>query len=62
MQLWNLRPEYKQFELKVFMQHISQEIRRNKFINWCNKKWQEKEVDFNAIFLTLRAKRRLEPR
>jgi hypothetical protein len=42
MQLWNLRPEYKQFELKVFTQRIYQEIRRNKFINWCNKKRQEK--------------------
>jgi uncharacterized phage-like protein YoqJ len=38
MQLWNLRPEYKQFKLKVFTQRIYQEIRRNKFINWSNKK------------------------
>jgi hypothetical protein len=45
-----------QFELKVFTQCIYQAIRRNKFINWCNKKQQEKEVDFNAIFFTLRAK------
>jgi hypothetical protein len=41
----HLCPEYKQFELKVFTQCIYQEIRRNKFINWCNKKRQEKEEE-----------------
>jgi hypothetical protein len=42
---WNLHPEYKQFELKVFVQCMYQEICHNKFINWCNKKWQEKEEE-----------------
>jgi hypothetical protein len=45
MQLWNLHPEYKQFKLKVFTQCIYQVICHSKFINWCNKKWQEKEEE-----------------
>ena len=43
MQLWNSRPEYKLFDLKIFRQRIYQEIRRNKFINWCEMKRQQKE-------------------
>ena len=40
--LWNARPEYKEFELKVFTQRIYQEIRRNKFNNWREQKREEK--------------------
>ena len=43
MELWNTRPEYKLFDLNVFRGRIYQEIRRNKFINWCEKKREEKE-------------------
>jgi len=42
-ELWNARPEYKEFELKVFMQCIYQEIHRNKFVNWCELKREEKK-------------------
>lgn len=42
-ELWNLRPEHKLFDLKTLRQRIYQEIRRNKFINWCEMKRQEKE-------------------
>lgn len=42
-ELWRSRPEYQEFELKVFTQRIYQEIRRNKFINWCQQKRAEKE-------------------
>jgi len=41
-ELWNTRPEYKLFELNVFKGRIYQEIRRNKFINWCEFKRQKK--------------------
>jgi hypothetical protein len=40
MELWNLCPEYKLFDLMMFRQCIFQEIRRNKFINWCEMKWE----------------------
>jgi hypothetical protein len=43
MELWNLHPEYKLFDLMTFRQHIFQEIRRNKFINWCKMKREQKE-------------------
>jgi ribosomal protein S21 len=42
MQLWNTRPEYKLFELKVFKERIYQEIRLAKFYNWCETKHQKK--------------------
>lgn len=38
MQLWNTRPEYKLFDLKVFKERIYQEIRLAKFFNWCEMK------------------------
>ena len=44
MELWNTRPQYKLFDLNVFRGRIYQEIRRNKFINWCELKRKEKEV------------------
>jgi hypothetical protein len=43
MELWNLYPEYKLFDLTMFRQCIFQEIRHNKFINWCKMKWEQKE-------------------
>jgi hypothetical protein len=43
MELWNLHPEYKLFDLMTFRQRIFQEIKRNKFINWCEMKWEQKE-------------------
>jgi hypothetical protein len=42
MELWNPCPEYKIFDLTTFRQNIYQEeIRCNKFINWCELKWQQ---------------------
>lgn len=43
MELWNTRPEYKLFDLTTFRQRIYQEIRRNKFNNWCEVKREQKE-------------------
>jgi hypothetical protein len=44
MELWNLHPKYKLLDFMIFRQCIYQEIRHNKFINWCKMKWeQEKE-------------------
>jgi hypothetical protein len=41
IQLWNTRPEYQLFDPIVFKGRIYQEIRRAKFVNWCEMKRQQ---------------------
>jgi len=48
-QMWHSRPEYQEFELKVFTQRIYQEIRRNKHINWANDKREEKAAEVEEL-------------
>ncbi len=43
MELWSTRPEHKPFDLTTFRQRIYQEIRRTKFIHWCELKREQKE-------------------
>lgn len=45
MELWSSRPEYREFELSVFRGRIYQEIRRTKFLNWCQLKREKKEAE-----------------
>ena len=41
-EIWYSRPEYQEFELKVFTQRIYQEIKRTKYINYLNDKREKK--------------------
>ena len=46
-ELWESRPEvYKKFKLDIFRQRIYQEIRRNKYLNYLEKKRNAKRIKF----------------
>ena len=42
-QLQQTRPEYMMFKPKKFKEHIYQEVRRGKYINYLNKKRNDKK-------------------
>ncbi len=51
-ELWESRDVYMKYKLEIFRQRIYQEIRRNKFINYLEKKRTEKRRTFAATTAT----------
>ena len=54
-ELWEFRPAiYKKYKLELFRPRIYQAIRKAKFINWLEKKRNEKRADFAGPEVTFK--------
>lgn len=47
-ELWEMRKLYGKYKLRIFRQRIYQEVRRQKYVNYLNKKRNEKRRQFEA--------------
>ena len=52
MELWELRPAYQKYKLDKFRPRIYQAIRKQKFINWLEKKRTEKRDEYAGPSVT----------